>query len=202
MSSTNVAFSDAAFIKADLFREPLYRADDPEKWATLKCNLDEIKRYFYQIGQELVFDEGEGYAFIRQMAGDAEAKIPRLVQTRPLNYETTLLLVFLRDELDRFEASGTDAVRMVLSREQLRSFVEPYVRVSHDKARDRDRIDEAISRLVKLGFLRRQPSEDTEEFQVMRIIKARLGATELEEIKRRLLRNAFDLGRADNAQRV
>lgn len=190
MSSIPGMFAQTAFIKALLFREPIYRADDAEKWATLKDNLDDIRRYFYQVGQELVFDEGEGYAFIRQVCSDGEARIPRLVQTRPLNYESTILLVFLREDLDRFEASGTDAVRLVRSREQLRAFVEPYVRLSNDKARDRDRIDEAINKLVKLGFLRREQTEGTEEFQVMRIIKARIGAVELEEIKQRLSRNA------------
>lgn len=119
------------------------------------------------------------------VAPDGE-RVPRLAQSRPLNYETTLLLVFLREELDRFESSGSDSIRLVCSRDQLRALVEPYVRHSNDKARDRNRIDQAIDRAVRLGFLRKENAED--EFQIMRIIKARFGAGELQSIKDRLVR--------------
>lgn len=190
MNQHETPFREAAFVKARLFRDPMYRADDPEQWAILRSNLDEIRGFFRQVGQEVVFDEGEGYAFIRQIEPQAEERVPRLVQKRPINYETTLLLVFLREELDRFESSGTDSARLVRSREQLRSLVAPYLRETTDRARDRDKLDEAINRLVSLGFLRRQGGADMEEFQVMRIVKARFGPGELESVKERLFRYA------------
>jgi hypothetical protein len=190
MNSNDTQFREAAFVKARLFRDPMYRADDVELWAVLRSNLEEVRGFFRQVGQEVVFDEGEGYAFIRQIEPQGEERVPRLVQKRPLNYETTLLLVFLREELDRFESSGTDSTRLVRSRDQLRSLVAPYLRETTDRARDRDKLDEAINRLVGLGFLRRQGSAEAEEFQVMRIVKARFGPGELESVKERLLRYA------------
>jgi hypothetical protein len=190
MNPTENQFREAAFVKTRLFRDPMYRADDSELWAVLRSHLDEVRGFFRQVGQEVVFDEGEGYAFIRQIEPQGEERVPRLVQKRPLNYETTLLLVFLREELDRFESSGTDSTRLVRSREQLRSLVAPYLRESTDRARDRDKLDEAINRLVNLGFLRRQGSAEVEEFQVMRIVKARFGPGELESVKERLIRYA------------
>ena len=190
MSASQDAFRETSFIKAQLLRQPIYRFDDATVWATLRSNLEDVRHFFRQVGQEVVFDEGEGYAFIRQIVPVEGEKVPRLVQGRPLNYETTLLLVFLREELDRFESSGTDSTRLVRSREQLRALVAPYVRESTDKARDRDRIDQAIDRAVRLGLLRREGSEEIEEFQVMRIIKARFGAGELESVRERLLRYA------------
>lgn len=190
MNPSDTQFREAAFVKARLFRDPMYRTDDVELWAILRSNLDEIRGFFRQVGQEVIFDEGEGYAFIRQIEPQDEERVPRLVQKRPLNYETTLLLVFLREELDRFESSGTDSTRLVRSREQLRSLVAPYLRETTDRARDRDKLDEAINRLVGLGFLRRQGSAEAEEFQVMRIVKARFGPGELESVKERLLRYA------------
>ena len=190
MNPTENQFREAAFVKTRLFRDPMYRADDVELWAVLRSHLDEVRGFFRQVGQEVVFDEGEGYAFIRQIEPQGEERVPRLVQKRPLNYETTLLLVFLREELDRFESSGTDSTRLVRSREQLRSLVAPYLRETTDRARDRDKLDEAINRLVNLGFLRRQGSAEVEEFQVMRIVKARFGPGELESVKERLIRYA------------
>lgn len=190
MSSSDTSFREVSFVKARLFRDPMYRADDVELWAVLRSNLEEVRGFFRQVGQEVIFDEGEGYAFIRQIESQAEERVPRLVQKRPLNYETTLLLVFLREELDRFESSGTDSTRLVRSREQLRSLVTPYLRETTDRARDRDKLDEAINRLVVLGFLRRQGTDEIEEFQVMRIVKARFGPGELESVKKRLIRYA------------
>jgi len=190
MNPTENQFREAAFVKTRLFRDPMYRADDAELWAVLRSHLEEVRGFFRQVGQEVVFDEGEGYAFIRQIEPQGEERVPRLVQKRPLNYETTLLLVFLREELDRFESSGTDSTRLVRSREQLRSLVAPYLRETTDRARDRDKLDEAINRLVNLGFLRRQGSVEVEEFQVMRIVKARFGPGELESVKERLIRYA------------
>jgi hypothetical protein len=190
MNPTENQFREAAFVKTRLFRDPMYRADDVELWAVLRSHLDEVRGFFRQVGQEVVFDEGEGYAFIRQIEPQGEERVPRLVQKRPLNYETTLLLVFLREELDRFESSGTDSTRLVRSREQLRSLVAPYLRETTDRVRDRDKLDEAINRLVNLGFLRRQGSAEVEEFQVMRIVKARFGPGELESVKERLIRYA------------
>jgi hypothetical protein len=190
MSTSQQNFREASFIKAKLFQAPIYRTDDEEAWIILRNNVEEIRAFFRQVGQEVVFDEGEGYAFISQMnAADGE-RVPRLVQSRPLNYETTLLLVFLREELDRFESSGTDSTRLVHNRDQLRVLVEPYVRSSSDQARDRNRIDQAIERAVRLGFLRKENGEHIEEFQIMRIIKARFGAAELQLIKERLIRYA------------
>lgn len=183
-------FLESDFVKARLFREPVYRSDDMVFWLTLRNNLDHLRRYFHQVGQELILDEAEGYAFIRQIEPEGEEKVPRLSYPRPLNYETTLLLVFLREELDRFETSGADSTRLVRSRDQLRALVSPYLRDSTDKARDRQRVDEAIKRLVTLGFLRAQASSDVEEFEVMRIVKARFGARELEDVRERVLRYA------------
>jgi len=190
MSSSDTPFREVSFVKARLFRDPMYRADDAELWAVLRSNLEEVRGFFRQVGQEVIFDEGEGYALIRQFEPQGDERVPRLVQKRPLNYETTLLLVFLREELDRFESSGTDSTRLVRSREQLRSLVAPYLRETTDRARDRDKLDEAINRLVGLGFLRRQGSGEIEEFQVMRIVKARFGPGELESVKERLMRYA------------
>jgi hypothetical protein len=182
-------FREAAFVKARLFRDPMYRGDDPALWSVLRSSLEEVRGFFRQIGQEVVFDEGEGYAFIRQIEPQGDERVPRLVQKRPLNYETTLMLVFLREELDRFESSGTDSTRLVRSREQLRSLVSPYLRHSTDRARDRDKVDEAINRLANLGFIRRQGTDGVEEFEIMRIVKARFGPEELESVKERLLRH-------------
>ncbi len=57
--------------------------------------------------------------------------------------------------------------------------------------RDTGRLDAAIKSLVDLGFLRPlNAASGQDAFEVMRIVKARLGPADLETIKERLLRHA------------
>jgi len=68
--TVDTSFSDQSFVLARLLLQPIYREDGPI-WETLRQQRDLIAHYFRQIGQELVIDEGEGYAFIRQIEPEA-----------------------------------------------------------------------------------------------------------------------------------
>jgi hypothetical protein len=66
-----------------------------------------------------VLDEGEGFAFIRQIEVEGEEQVPRLIRKRALSYHATVLLVCLREELVRFDSRADDAARLVKSRAEL-----------------------------------------------------------------------------------
>src|SRR5260370_12239794 len=52
-----------------------------------------IRDHVAVLGLELVVDEAEGYAYLRQRsAQDGEAELPRLVPRRQLGYQVSLLL--------------------------------------------------------------------------------------------------------------
>jgi hypothetical protein len=189
MSNTQTNFPPATFVKAKLLREPVYR-EDGELWLTLRAQHDEIRHYFRQIGQELVLDEGEGYAFIRQLEIEGEDRIPRLVQRRALSYLATLLLVALREEFLRFDSSASDSTRLVKTRDELRNLVADFLSETTNQVRDTARVDAAIARLGELGFVRQIGSAERDTFEVMRIVKARLSPADLEAIKQRLLNHA------------
>lgn len=189
MSNAQTNFPPATFVKAKLLREPVYR-EDGELWLTLRAQHDEIRHYFRQIGQELVLDEGEGYAFIRQLEIEGEDRIPRLVQRRALSYLATLLLVALREEFLRFDSSANDSTRLVKTRDELRNLVADFLSETTNQVRDTARVDAAIARLGELGFIRQIGSAERDTFEVMRIVKARLSPADLEAIKQRLLNHA------------
>ena len=150
----------------------------------------EIRHYFRQIGQELVVDEGEGYAYIRQLEIEGEERVPRLVRRQPLGYFATLLLTAIREEFLRFDSSTGDSTRLVKTREELRYLVADFQPETTNQVRDTARMDAAIARLVELGFVRQFGPAERDTFEVMRIVKARLSPTELEAIKQRLLNHA------------
>ncbi len=131
-------FPESSFVKAKLIQKPLYR-EDGELWDVLTRHADDITHFFRQIGQELVFNHDDGYAFIRQMRGEADEKIPKVVQRRALGYEVTLLLVCLREEYLRMEISATDSNRIVKTREEIVGLVTTYLEPHPDFYPDRYR---------------------------------------------------------------
>ena len=181
----NTTFSDRSFVLTRLIREPIYR-EDHTLWETLRTQRDAIAHYFREIGQELVIDEAEGYAFLRQIEIGGGERVPRLDRRQPLSYTATVLLVCLREELARFDAAPDDSTRLVRTRQQLRELVSQFLRETNDQIRDLRRVDTAIRRAEELGFLRSFGPPEAEAFEVMRILKARFGPIELQEVRDRL----------------
>lgn len=191
VTAADTAFPDRSFLLARLLLEPLYREDDA-LWHVLLAERDHVERYFRQIGQDVVIDDSEGYAFIRQIESEGGDRVPRVSRRQPLGYTATLLLVCLREELARFDAAQDSSTRLVLTRPQLRELVGQFLRETNNQVRDARALDAAIRRAEELGILRRFGTSESDTFEVMRILKARLGPGELEDIKRRLATKGID----------
>jgi len=189
MNDEPIEFPPASFVKAHLIGEPLY-VEDGGLWADLLREKDEIADYFRQIGLELLVDEPEGFAFVRQIEPRGEERVPRLIQRRKLTYDATLLLVCLRDELNRFDVQTADQARLYRTRRELHELVGGFLRESHNQTRDLKAMDAAIEQLRALGFLKSIGTQSPDTFEVRRIVKARFGAGELEAVKERLLHHA------------
>lgn len=185
MTTPDTSFTERSFVLARLLVEPLYREDEA-MWRVLLSELDHVAHYFRQIGQELVVDPSEGYAFIRQIEPEGGERVPHVSRRQPLGFVTTLLLVCLREELARFDAAPQSSTRLVMTRQQLRELVGQFLRETNNQIRDLRAIDTAIGRVVDLGFLRQFGASESDTFEIMRILKARIGPAELEDIKRRL----------------
>ena len=188
MDSVGSEFTPRSFALAQLFVGPVY-AEDAEMWNTIRAERDAIGRYFRQIGQELVVDESEGYAFLRQVELDGEERIPRIGRRMSLGYTATLLLVCLREEIARADASPGDSAKLVLTRQEIRDMVSRFLKESNNQIRDNRTVDAAIRRAEELGFLRAFGSAESDMFEVMRILKARFGPGELESVKERLVKH-------------
>ena len=89
----------------------------------------------------------------------------------------------LREELARFDAVPEDSTRLVRTRLQLRELVGQFLPETNNQIRDLRTIDNAIRRLEELGFLRAFGSPEADTFEVMRILKARFGPAELQEVE-------------------
>lgn len=185
----DAAFPERSFVLARLLVEPIYR-EHGSLWETLRAERDAIAHYFRQVGQEVVIDEAEGYAFLRQIEEEGGSPVPRVGRRQSLGYTATLLLVCLREELARFDAAPEDSTRLVRTRQQLRELVAQFLRETNNQVRDVRTIDTAIRRIEELGFLRAFGPPDAETFEIMRVLKARFGPGELQQVRDRLASHA------------
>src|SRR5260221_14201875 len=119
---SHTTFSERSFVLARLLLEPIYR-EDGSLWEALRAQRDEIAHYFRQIGQEVVIDEAEGYAFLGPIELGVGKRIPHVGHRQPLGSTATLLLASLRAELARFDAAPDDSTRLALKRPLLRELV-------------------------------------------------------------------------------
>jgi hypothetical protein len=168
--------------------------DDRAAWNALLTYQVAVQEYFARIGLQLYLNEPDGFAFLRQPELEREdgtpVALPRLVRRDRLSYDLTLLCVLLRERLDQFDASTPDSDRLLLSAEELRELMRPFVRERGNELALIKKLDETAGRAADLGFLRRQQLAGEEVWEVRRIVKARIDADLLPEIKARLERHA------------
>lgn len=168
-----------------LFKGVLYQEQSPDLWQALLQLQPRVRDHAVVFGLELVLDEAEGYAYLRQRpAGEGEPELPRLVQRRQLGYAVSLLLALLRKKLAEHDAAGGDT-RLILSRTQIVDLVQLFLPAGTNEAKLVDRIDADINRVVEFGFLRRLRGQD-HQFEVRRILKAFVDAQWLAELDHRL----------------
>lgn len=161
---------------------------DDKQWELLMANTRPVEQHFSAIGLRLLIDEAEGYAYLVQPEQEDDAQpLPRLMRRTRLGYEATLLTVLLREELQRADMNQPSA-RLVLSKAQIYTLMALFFQEEMDVTRLNRRLDSVINQVVRAGFLRPFRSASEEEvYEVRRIIKARVPADKLAEIRDRLL---------------
>lgn len=168
-----------------LFQGVLYRDTAASLWQPLLDLQARVRDYCGTLGLEVILDEAEGYAYLRQrVAGPGEVELPRLVQRRQLSFPVSLILVLLRKKLAEWDASGGDT-RLVIDREQIAEQVRLFLPQTGNEARLLDRIDTHLNKVVELGFLTRLRGQDN-QFEVRRILKAFVDAQWLGQFEQRL----------------
>jgi len=167
-----------------LLKGVVYRDRDEALWQSLGELQIRVREYVAVLGLELVLDEAEGCAYLRQRAaGEGEALL-RLVPRRQLSYPVSLLLVLLRKKLVELDAGGGDT-RLVLKRDEIVELMRVFLRDVTNEAKALDRVEAHINKVVELGFLRRLRGRE-DEFEVRRILKAFIDAQWLGDVSERL----------------
>jgi hypothetical protein len=166
---------DLPLVVTQLMKGVVYRDTHDRAWRSLLEMQPQARDFVDVLGLQVVIDEAEGYAFLRQRPDDLDdpddsGQLPRLVPRRALSFYVSLLLALLRKKLAEFDAQG-DETRLMLTREQINEMVRVFLPATSNEARLTDQIDAHINKVVELGFLR--PAKNSEQaYEVRRILKA------------------------------
>ncbi|HMP91379.1 MAG TPA: DUF4194 domain-containing protein, partial [Phnomibacter sp.] len=168
---------------ARLLRGALYQEEE-EHWNKLIIYKTEIIHWFEQIAIDLVIDQRDGYAYLRQLLLDDKDNTVGLVQRRPLSYEVTLLCVILRKMLDDFEMNDASSRNLYITRKLLRVELESFFKEKANRLKLVKELNRYIDEVVELGYLKRLRADSThhedDSFEVRPILKARFDDNQLQ----------------------
>lgn len=203
MSAPAQSELDLPLVATSLMKGVVYRDTHEQVWRHLLPLQSRLREYMATVGLVPVVDEAEGYAFLRQRdddtTPDGTAPVPRLVARRSLSFHVSLLLALLRRRLAEFDATDAGS-RLILTRDQVIAMLRVFLPATSNEARLVDQVDQHISKIVELGFLRRVPGADG-AVEVRRILKAFVDAQWLADFDTRLAGYAAQLrGEPDPAE--
>ena len=170
-----------------LLQQEVY--DNHSQWNEIVSYKKEINTYLNKIAIELIVDEQEGYAFLKQLELDDEGTTIGLIKRMPIPYEVSLICIFLREELDSFDVSDTQSSICTISQQQLREHLEMFFKEKPNMKRFFNEIDTNIQKVVKLGFLKLHKDSSNREnkvYEIKRIIKSKVSSESIEELKSKL----------------
>jgi hypothetical protein len=176
-----------------LMKGAVYRDTHDRAWKQLLQLQPHVRDYVAVLGLQVVIDEAEGYAFLRQRPVDPDDTDPppRLIPRHALSFHVSLLLALLRKKLAEFDAQGGDT-RLILTRDQITEMIRVFLPATSNDARLIDKLDEHITKVAGLGFLR--PVKNAEQsYEVRRILKAFIDGQWLADLDARLAEYAGSL---------
>ena len=134
-----------------LMKGVVYRDTHDKAWQHLLQLQPQVRDYVEVLGLQVVIDEAEGYAYLRQRPADSgdDRQVPRLIPRRSLSFHVSLLLALLRKKLAEFDAQGGDT-KLMLTKAQITEMLRVFLPATSNEARLVDQIDAHINKAVEL----------------------------------------------------
>lgn len=170
--------------------------DETKYWDEIRQNQQPIRQFVSQIGLELVFNSEDGFAYVFQpdaKEGD-EKTLPRLMRTRQLKYEQSLVCIILREAMEELDSASNTGTRLDITKGQIKERIEVFFKDHPNKSRLYKELDASIDYAIRqLGILRLVQEDeffpDNTRYEIRRIIKAMITAEKLEEVKEKLFKH-------------
>jgi hypothetical protein len=172
-----------------LMKGVLERENAAPVWQGLLSHQARVRDHVAVLGLELVLDDSEGFAFLRQkeqaqLDTEQGAEMPRLVPRRQLGFWLSLMLALLRKKLAEHDAKGGDT-RLIVSATDIQEMIRLFLPGSANEARLKEQVDRDITRVAEMGFLRPMKGS-ANAFEVRRILRSFVDAQWLGQLNERL----------------
>jgi hypothetical protein len=157
-------------------------------WESILNYQSEIQAFVSQIGLELIIKRDEGFAYLKQFE-DSEGNTLGLVTRRQIGFETSIVLVVLRQSLEEFDNSPTQiqATEKFLTDTEIKEEVELFLPEKYNRVKFMKEINTYITNAEKLGYLKEVSKKDNAtKYQVQRIIKEKVTLDVLQSFKLKL----------------
>lgn len=156
-------------------------------WEDLILYQNEIQEYIRLIGLELILKKDDGFAFVKQFE-DNEGKTLGLVTRRQIGFETSIVLVVLRQSLEEFDSNPTQlATEKYITDSEIKDELELFLQEGYNKLKFQKDLESYIKKTVELGYLKEISKKDNEtKYQIHRIIKEKITLDILQDFKIKL----------------
>lgn len=168
-----------------LLKSPVER--NSNVWEDVINYQNEIQEYISQIGLELIVKKDEGFAFVKQFE-DSEGNTLGMVQRRQIGFETSIVLVVLRQGLEEFDSNPTQlATEKFITNTEIKDELELFLPEKFNRVKFIKELDRYINTAADLGYLKEVSKKDNEtKYQIHRIIKEKITLDILQDFKTRL----------------
>ncbi|WP_316819846.1 DUF4194 domain-containing protein [Pedobacter gandavensis] len=169
-----------------LLKGPVYTQSSV--WDDIIHYQREIQHYLNVIGLELILKKEEGLAFFKQFENN-EGNTMGLISRRQIGFETSIVLVILRQMLEDFDNNPTliDGNEKFVSHKEIREEIELFLPEKYNRVKFLKELDSYIRKIVELGYLKELQEADAEPFyRIQRIIKEKVTLDVLKDFKLKL----------------
>jgi hypothetical protein len=168
--------------------------EDTRLWTDLtKVHEEPVRKYFQQIGIQLIVNRLEGFAYLRQAAttdtDDEQNALPRLMRRRPLTVDQSILCVLLRERMEEHTMLDTASREPVMHLKEITHLVDVFFKERNTQQRFLRDVKKTVEDLRGMGFLElvtergdTDKRADNERYRIKRILKAFIDTDELAQL--------------------
>lgn len=173
-----------AQVAARLLQGPVFE-DQVDLWEQLLTHQTELTAFFGRLALKLMLERKDGYAYLQQVVVDDKGNTLGLMKRQPLSYDLTMVCVFLREWLMAFEHNEMKQACLIITPKAFKNRLEIHFKEQIQSLGFMRDLNRYLSECEKLGFIRlvqRHPiHSDENQYEVKRIIKAKITNRELEQ---------------------
>lgn len=158
-------------------------------WDDILNYQTEIQEYINTLGLHLILKEDDGFAFLKQFEIDSDNNTIGLVSRRQVGFETSIVLVILRQLLEEFESNPIDihVTEKFITQSELKEQISFFLPEKYNKVKFLNDIEKYIKKAEELDYLKESGiSLNEKKYKIHKIIKEKITLDILNEFKEKL----------------